>query len=124
MHTAVGTVLKMSDDSEFRPTPILVAGAERERSIVLLRIAVGEGRLPLEEFSERVGLADAASTDMGLASLAGDLPNGEAVDPACIPNRAASTPPLSGPGRKPPLGSQPKTQRRRSGCQPRLWREV
>ena len=70
MNAPVGTVLKMSDDSEFRPTPILVADAERERSIALLRVAVGEGRLTLAEFSERVGLADAASTDMELASLA------------------------------------------------------
>jgi Domain of unknown function (DUF1707) len=37
-----------------RPTPILASDAERERSIMLLRDAVGEGRLTLEEFSERV----------------------------------------------------------------------
>jgi len=68
----------MSDDRESRPTPILASDAERERSIALLRDAVGEGRLTLEEFSERVGLAQAARTDQELARLAHDLPG----DPA------------------------------------------
>jgi hypothetical protein len=80
-------VLKMSDDSESRPTPILASDAERERTIALLRVAVGEGRLTLEEFSERVGPAYAASTDMELASLARDLPNGEAVHPSMYRQR-------------------------------------
>ncbi len=74
MNAAVGTVLEMSDDNESRPTPILVSDAERERSIALLHVAVGEGRLTLEEFSERVGLAYAARTDQELASVARDLP--------------------------------------------------
>jgi len=50
----LGTVLEMSDDRESRPTPILASDAERERTIALLRDAVGEGRLTLEEFSEGV----------------------------------------------------------------------
>ncbi len=48
--------------------------AERERSVALLRDAVGEGRLTLEEFSERIGLAHAARTDKELANLVRDLP--------------------------------------------------
>jgi Domain of unknown function (DUF1707) len=44
----------MSDDPESGPTPFLASDAERERSIALLRDAVGEGRLTLEEFSERL----------------------------------------------------------------------
>ena len=64
----------MSDDRESRLTPILASDAERERSIALLRGAVGEGRLTLEEFSERVGLAQAARTDLELARLGRDLP--------------------------------------------------
>jgi hypothetical protein len=63
----------MSDDGQSRPTPILASDAERAGSIALLRLAVGEGRLTLEEFSERVGLAYAARTDRELASLARDL---------------------------------------------------
>ena len=72
-------MLEMSDDGESRPTPILVSDAERERSIALLRLAVGEGRLTLEEFSERVGHAYAARTDQELASLAQDLPGNAAA---------------------------------------------
>jgi DUF1707 SHOCT-like domain len=64
----------MSDDRDSRPIPILASDAERECSIALLRDAVGEGRLTLEEFSERVGLAQAARTDQELAHLARDLP--------------------------------------------------
>jgi Domain of unknown function (DUF1707)/Cell wall-active antibiotics response 4TMS YvqF len=69
----------MSDDRESGATPILASDAERERSIAVLRDAVGEGRLTLEEFSERVGLAQAARTDQELARLARDLPGDSAV---------------------------------------------
>jgi hypothetical protein len=55
-------------------TPILASDAERERTVGRLRDAVGEGRLTLEEFSERVGAAQLARTDRDLASLARDLP--------------------------------------------------
>src|SRR6201995_4657900 len=55
-------------------TPILASDAERERSVDRLREAVGEGRLTLEEFSERVELAQSARTDVELAALSRDLP--------------------------------------------------
>lgn len=76
--------VEMRDDREFGPQPIRASDAERERSIALLRDAVGEGRLTLEEFSERVGLAHAARTDQELASLTRDLPGSpaESVPPA------------------------------------------
>jgi hypothetical protein len=76
----------MSDTPEHRPAPILASDAERERSVALLRDAVGEGRLTLEEFSERVGLAQGARTDQQLAGLTRDLPD----DPA------TSAPPVAG----------------------------
>jgi hypothetical protein len=69
----------MSDESEPRP-PILASDAERERSIALLRDAVSEGRLTLEEFSDRVSLAQVARTDQELSDLARDLP----ADPAAL----------------------------------------
>src|SRR3984885_13164893 len=69
----------MSDDRQSSRPPILASDAERERSITLLREAVGEGRLTLEEFSERVGLAHAARTDQELAHLARDLPSNPAA---------------------------------------------
>lgn len=71
-------MLAMSGDLEPRSTPIRASDAERERSVALLRDAVGEGRLTLEEFSERVGLAHAARTDQELASLVRDLPDNPA----------------------------------------------
>jgi hypothetical protein len=74
-----GIVLQVSDDRESRPTSILASDADRERSITLLRDAVGEGRLTLEEFSERVGLAHAARTEQELANLARDLPSSPAA---------------------------------------------
>jgi hypothetical protein len=77
-------VLEVSDDRE-RP-PILASDAERERSIAVLRDAVGEGRLTLEEFSERIVLVQAARTDRELANLVRDLP--------AVP--AASAPPAAG----------------------------
>ncbi len=70
-----------------RPVPILASDAERERSIALLRDAVGEGRLTLEEFTDRVGLAHGARTDLELADLTRDLPAGRA--PADPPATAA-----------------------------------
>lgn len=77
----------MSDAAEPGPTPMLASDAERERSVALLRDAVGEGRLTLEEFTERVGLAQAARTDQELAGLARDLP----ADPATSAPPAAAS---------------------------------
>jgi hypothetical protein len=64
----------MSDDRESEPAPILASDAEREHSIGQLRDAVGEGRLTLEEFTDRVGLAQSARTDQELVRLTRDLP--------------------------------------------------
>jgi len=72
----------VQDDEEHGPTPILASDAERERSIALLRDAVAEGRLTLEEFSERVEVAYGARTDQELVSLTADLPAPSASIPA------------------------------------------
>jgi uncharacterized protein DUF1707/cell wall-active antibiotic response 4TMS protein YvqF len=53
---------------------ILASDAEREGTVELLRQAVADGRLTLEEFSDRVGLAQVARTDQDLAVLGSDLP--------------------------------------------------
>lgn len=53
---------------------MLASDADRDRSVELLRTAVGEGRLTLEEFAERVERAQAARTDLELAALSRDLP--------------------------------------------------
>ncbi len=77
----------MHEDSDSRRLPILASDAERERSVALLREAVGEGRLTLEEFSERVGLAHAARTDHELADLVRDLPAQAAAAAPATPAR-------------------------------------
>jgi hypothetical protein len=57
-----------------QPPPLLASDAERDQSVELLRSAVVDGRLTLEEFTERVELAQAARTDLELAALSRDLP--------------------------------------------------
>jgi len=76
----------MSEGHEPDSTPILASDAEREVSIAMLREAVSEGRLTLEEFSARVDLAHAARTDQELANLARDLPGTPAASglPAAV----------------------------------------
>lgn len=55
--------------------PAILAGdSDRDRSIETLSGAVADGRLTLEEFSDRVGLAHAARTQNDLALLTRDLP--------------------------------------------------
>jgi hypothetical protein len=61
-------------DAPRDPHPILASDAEREHTVTRLRDAVAEGRLTLEEFSERVGAVQLARTDQELAVLSGDLP--------------------------------------------------
>lgn len=56
------------------PPAIRVSDAERQHAVVILRDAVVEGRLTLEEYSDRVGSAFAARTDQDLAVLTRDLP--------------------------------------------------
>jgi hypothetical protein len=56
------------------PPAILAGDAEREQSTQLLSHAVVEGRLTLEEFSDRVERAQAARTRDELATLTQDLP--------------------------------------------------
>ena len=56
------------------PPALRVSDAEREDVVVALRGAAGEGRLTLEELSERVELAYGAKTDADLAALTADLP--------------------------------------------------
>jgi Domain of unknown function (DUF1707)/Cell wall-active antibiotics response 4TMS YvqF len=57
-----------------RPPALLASDTERDQSVELLRSAVVDGRLTLEEFTARVELAQAARTDLELAALSRDLP--------------------------------------------------
>src|SRR5215472_292338 len=64
----------MTDSGPPGPPAIRVSDAERQRAVLVLRDAVVEGRLTLEEYSDRVGHAFAAKTDQDLAVLVRDLP--------------------------------------------------
>ena len=91
-----GTVSAMTSDEPERPA-ILASDAERERSIALLRQAVGEGRLTLEESSQRVEVAQTARTDLDLAALARDLPAAPAGSaPAAPAAPGTQTPAVAG----------------------------
>jgi hypothetical protein len=57
---------------------ILASDAERA-TVDRLRHAVVDGRLTLEELSDRVGLAQVARTDHDLARLGSDLPAGRSA---------------------------------------------
>lgn len=67
--------------------PILASDAEREQSVTVLRDAVAEGRLTLEEFSERVGQVQTSRTERELSMLTADLPARISVSPAAAPVR-------------------------------------
>jgi hypothetical protein len=64
---------RTDDQSELHPA-ILASDDDRDRSIEQLGTAVSEGRMSLEEFSDRVELAHAARTQLDLELLTRDLP--------------------------------------------------
>lgn len=57
-----------------RKPALLIGDGDRERGIESFRDAVLEGRLTLEEFSERVGNVQLARTEPDLAAQLADLP--------------------------------------------------
>jgi Domain of unknown function (DUF1707)/Cell wall-active antibiotics response 4TMS YvqF len=61
------------------PPALLASDRQREQAIATLRDAVVEGRLTLDEYSDRVGIAVGARTTDDLAALTRDLPQGVAV---------------------------------------------
>jgi hypothetical protein len=69
-----GRYLPGMDDPATDPSQLLASDAERDHSVLVLRDAVAEGRLTLEEFGERVGGAQTARTHGELARLTADLP--------------------------------------------------
>jgi Domain of unknown function (DUF1707)/Cell wall-active antibiotics response 4TMS YvqF len=66
---------------------ILASDSDRDRSVEQLSTAVSEGRLTLEEFGDRVGLAQVARTQDDLAVLTRDLP-AVAPEPGVVPAHA------------------------------------
>ncbi|MGZ4246429.1 MAG: DUF1707 SHOCT-like domain-containing protein [Solirubrobacteraceae bacterium] len=79
-------------DEPTRQPAILAGDQEREHSTELLSHAVVEGRLTLEEFSDRVERAQAARTREELAVLTQDLP-APAQAPAPAPSASTEVAP-------------------------------
>src|ERR1700754_4857607 len=57
-----------------RHPEVLVSDAERERAVIALRDATVEGRLTLDEFSDRVGKAELSRTSTELEQALAGLP--------------------------------------------------
>src|ERR1700760_1306504 len=80
-----------SDDRPSQPgaeQPLLASDAERDHGVELLRSAVVDGRLTLEEFSARVEVAQTARTEQELAALLRDLPVTPAASGNVVPEPA------------------------------------
>lgn len=60
--------------TSFSEVPIRPSAFERNNVIQLLAIALGEGRLDLAEFEERIAAVHAARTEADLGRLLLDLP--------------------------------------------------
>jgi uncharacterized protein DUF1707/cell wall-active antibiotic response 4TMS protein YvqF len=73
--------------TEGQPPAIRVSDADRDRAATALAQARAEGRLTLDEFSERVDLAYAAKTATDLEPLTRDLPAGGSTQPSHKPTR-------------------------------------
>ena len=61
--------------------------AERDETVALLRHAVGEGRLDMEEFTDRTTRAYVAKTRGELLELIDDIPSAQLAPPAPRPER-------------------------------------
>jgi len=85
--------LKPADPAAPASDTTLASDAEREATVVRLGDAAGEGRLVLDEFSERVGRAYTARTRGELQALVHDLPEpaGSTQVSARAPVRAGHT---------------------------------
>jgi hypothetical protein len=66
---------------------VLASDVEREAALARLREATAEGRLTLEELSERAGIAHAGRTTGELATLTRDLPDAPPAAAGSVPRR-------------------------------------
>jgi hypothetical protein len=71
---------------------IRVSDAERDAAVERLSAATGDGRLTLEEFSQRMELATAARTRADLDRLAADLPADAATVGSAVTSGASGPP--------------------------------
>jgi hypothetical protein len=82
--------------------------ADRQEAIERLRTALDEGRLKMDEYLERMGLASEAVTYGDLAPLYADLP-----ETGPVARREPGAPPSAPPAAHPPAASQAAAVSRR-----------
>jgi len=82
--------------------------ADRQEAIERLRTALDEGRLKMDEYLERMGLASEAVTYGDLAPLYADLP-----ETGPVARREPGAPPSAPPAAHPPVASQAAAVSRR-----------
>jgi hypothetical protein len=73
------TPLMETQSGRPEPTPLRASDAERERVAAMVREGAAEGRITLEELSERLELAYAARTRPDLEAVVEDLPGRDAI---------------------------------------------
>lgn len=76
------------------PGGVRIGDAERQQVVDMLRRHTSEGRLTLDEFSERAGQVYAAQTQAELDAVLADLPN--PLQPGATPAPSAATTPVGG----------------------------
>ncbi len=86
-----------------------VSDAERDAIVARLNDATAEGRLTLEEFSDRVSEALAARTRGDLERLTVDLPSGSLVRPTPASAVTRRVPPVTAASHFTPVGSVKRT---------------
>ncbi len=74
-----------------QPPDLRASDADRERAVLTLGRAAGEGRLDVDELEERLQLAYAARTDGELERLVADV--GGMIEPGSTPSRAPAPTP-------------------------------
>jgi hypothetical protein len=72
---------RLPASSAGRQPEVRIGDADRQAIVGRLQAALGEGRLDLHEFDERVALAYAAKTERDLVPLTADLPAWPGVAP-------------------------------------------
>lgn len=75
---------------ELRSSELRASDADRERVAEVLREAVAEGRLDMEEFDERLGAAFKSRTQGELQLLVRDLPVSPGAAPSVLPTPASA----------------------------------
>jgi hypothetical protein len=75
------------DENPDRPSAVRASDADREATVTRLQVAVGEGRIDLDEFAQRADAAYAAVTTAELTVLLADLPTAAAPSAEIVGTR-------------------------------------